>query len=342
MTDRRLGLIARADNRGLGQQTWAVFRHLWPAATMVVDCPSQKPLRLRLERFPGAQVVRGFPSLDDFRRFVDGVDVVYTAETGYGLGLWDAADAAGVSTVLHANFEFWDSADRPTVLTAASPWHLGDYPPGTEVLPVPIELDRFSVSSAAAGTARRWLHPVGRPAIKDRNGTLDVLRALELVRSPIWVLITCQESGYVGGLINQYGIRIPDHVELSIDSTDHVNYWTKYVDVDAVVLPRRFGGLCLPANESVGAGVPVVMPDISPNEWLPSEWLVGAREAGTFMAKRMVKYFRCEPAVLADRIDVLSSDRRAYGRAVEQARGLRELWSWDVLIDRYQQCLGSA
>ena len=47
----RLGLIARADNRGLGQQTWAVQRNLQPAKTMVVDCPSMQPLQLHLDRF---------------------------------------------------------------------------------------------------------------------------------------------------------------------------------------------------------------------------------------------------------------------------------------------------
>jgi hypothetical protein len=53
------GLIARADNRGLGQQTWAVFRNLKPAKTMVVNCHSEQPLKLRLDRFPNATVVDG-------------------------------------------------------------------------------------------------------------------------------------------------------------------------------------------------------------------------------------------------------------------------------------------
>lgn len=343
MTDLRIGLVARADNRGLGIQTWAFYRHMRPTATMVVDCPSQKPLRLRLDRFPGAQVVRGLPSIEDCRRLADGVDVIYTAETGYGSALWQAARDAGTSTVLHANYEFWDESDRPSKLAAASTWHLQDYPVGTEVLPVPIELDRFELTADRSATAQRWLHPVGRPAIHDRNGTLDLLCALQSVRSPISLLITCQEPGYVDGLIRQFAITVPRNVELTVDSTDHVDYWTKYAGVDAVVLPRRFGGLCLPANEAVAAGVPVIMTDISPNsDWLPSLWLVPARESGAFMAKRWIKYYRCDPVLLADRIDLFASDSSAYGASVDEARMMRELMSWDARIDRYTSCLASA
>lgn len=337
----RVGLIARADNRGLGQQTWAFHRHVRPARTLVVDCPSEKPLALHLERFPGADVVSGWPSDADFARFVDGLDAVYTAETGYGRGLWGACERAGVRSVLHANYEFWDSGDRPSVLAAASTWNFGLYPAGTVFLPVPVETDRLRVEPKPV-VARRFLHPVGRPAIHDRNGTRDLLAALPFVTAEVEVVVTCQEPSYVGGLIAADGVRTPPNVVLRVNSVDAESYWDKYAGVDAVVLPRRFGGLCLPAQEAVGCGLPVIMPDVDPNdEWLPGEWLTPAVEVGVFQAKRPVRYVRTEPKVLAALIDRFATEPGLYGRSVEWALRLRERLSWEKLLPCYQSLLAS-
>jgi glycosyltransferase involved in cell wall biosynthesis len=334
----RVGLVARADNRGLGQQTWAVFRNLHPYRTLVVDCPSQNPLTLHFDRFPGAKITQTM-SRDDVVEFLDGLDVVYTAETGYSQHLWREAHRMGVRTVLHANYEFWQPTDHPTKLVAASTWNLDKYPSGTDYLPVPIETDRC-IPHRKHETATSFLHVIGRPAIKDRNGTLDLLYALQFVKSRISVTITCQQSGYVGGLINQYGLRIPNRVDLTIDSVDALNYWEKYAGHDVLVMPRRFGGLCLPANEALGCGMPVIMPDIPPNNtWLPREWLVKASQAGQFMAKQPVVYYRTNPEVLAERIDAFATQAEQFNEAVYQALNLRDEYSWPTLERAYRQVL---
>lgn len=335
-----IGLIARADNRGLGQQTWAFYRHMRPAKTLVVDCPSQKPLKLHPDRFPDATIVKGIPNRSDIINFLTGLDVVYTAETGYTKHLWREADRMGVRTVLHANYEFWDITDTPTTLAAASEWHLGDYGREAVFLPVPIETDRFTPHTGVR--ARRWLHPIGRPAIHDRNGTTDLLMALQFVTADIEVTITCQESGYVGGLINRYGIRTPDNVTVRVESSDALHYWTKYDGQDAVVLPRRFGGLCLPANEAVGAGIPVIMPDIEPNNiWLPPEWLTKASRAGDFQAKQPIRYYRTDPHQLAAVMDRFATDSDFYRNACAEARSIARARSWLTLQPRYE-CFMSA
>jgi glycosyltransferase involved in cell wall biosynthesis len=330
----RLGLIARADNRGLGQQTWAVQRNLKPAKTMVVDCDSAQPLDLHLERFPNAYIVRGLPSAYEYQHFVEGLDAVYTAETGYG-DLWTHANKAGVKTVLHANYEFLDPRDQPSVWAAPSPWHLDRFPAGAQHLPVPIELDRFPVTEKPL-TASRFLHVVGRPAIHDRNGTLDLLQALQHVTATITMTVTCQLPGYVGSLIHDHNIHTPDNVTLILDSVDRDFYWTAYYHQDALILPRRFGGLCLPANEAIGAGIPVIMPDIDPNNtWLPAEWLTESMLAGDFRAKQHIFWYRTDPQVLAAKIDQLALDNDFYVRACAKAHVIRQQLSWETLTPRY-------
>ena len=334
----RLGLIARADNRGLGQQTWAVQRHLHPAKTMVVDCPSMQPLELHTDRFPGAHIVRGLPTEYDYGQFLDGLDVVYTAETGYG-DLWTVTNRLGVKTVLHANYEFLDPRDQPTTWAAPSLWNFDRFPAGATHLPVPIETDRFPVTDKPL-TASRFLHVVGRPAVYDRNGTLDLLQALQHVTAPITVTITCQLPGHVGGLISDHQIRTPDNVTLIVDSVDYDNYWTVYDNQHAMILPRRFGGLCLPANEAIGAGIPVIMPDINPNNtWLPAEWLTPGMVSGDFVAKQHIFVHSTPPQVLAAKIDQLATDNDFYVRALAKAHLLREQFSWETLTPRYREVL---
>jgi len=334
----RLGLIARADNRGLGQQTWAVQRNLQPAKTMVVDCPSMQPLQLHLDRFPGAQLVRGLPTEYDYAQFCESLDVVYTAETGYG-DLWSVSQRMGVKTVLHANYEFLDPRDQPTVWAAPSLWNFDRFPAGATHLPVPIETDRFPVTKKPL-TATRFLHVVGRPAVHDRNGTFDLLQALQHVTATITVTITCQLPGYVAGLISDYQIRTPDNVTLVLDSADHVDYWTIYDNQHAMILPRRFGGLCLPANEAVGSGIPVIMPDIDPNNtWLPKAWLTDSMMSGDFRAKQHIFVYRTDPKVLAAKIDQLATDEDFYGHSTWKASELRKYLSWETLTPEYLKVL---
>jgi glycosyltransferase involved in cell wall biosynthesis len=253
--------------------------------------------------------------------------------------LWDVAAKLNVRTVLHANFEFWDPTDRPTVLAAPSLWNLDRFPPGTVHLPVPVETDRFTPEPHPT-TAQHFLHVVGRPAIHDRNGTLDVLRALQHVTSPITVTITCQQHGYVGGLINDNGIQIPAHIKLNVESGDVENYWDNYHHIDALILPRRFGGLCLPANEAIGAGIPVIMPDIDPNNtWLPKAWLVPAELAGDFWAKQQIFFYRTDQHLLAQKIEQLATDEDFYGHSLWTAENLRAAMSWEALEPRYRELL---
>lgn len=308
-----------------------------PAKTMVVDCPSAKPLPLRRDWYPDATWVKGLPTAADFRTWLQGLDVVYTAETGYGQALWPEADRLGVRTVLHANFEFLDRRDQPTVWAAPSMWHFGEFPTGSVFLPVPI---RPTAPDVPKTSASRLLHIVGRPAVHDRNGTSDLLQALQHIQSRVTVTVKCQDPGYVAGLIRDHRVRTPDNVTLVVDTGDVPDNSDLYQGQDVLVMPRRFGGLCLPAQEALGSGMPVIMPDISPNTWLPNEWLVPASWQREFMAKNRITVYATDPILLATKIDELATDQTMFMQAQEKARTLAKTLSWDNLLPRYREVLG--
>lgn len=333
----RIGLIARADSRGLGIQTKAFYDQMAPAKTLVIDPPSQQPLPIRRDWYPDGQWVHHLPTATDLEQFLDGVDVVYTAETGYGHLLWEIANRKAIPTVLHANWEFLNRHDNPTVWAAPSLWHIEQWPHGTTHLPVPIELDRFPEPDMPA-TASKFLHIVGRPTVDrhidlHRNGTVDVIKALQRVNAPIEVTFRCQQPGYVETLLEQHPVGVP----VTVESGDKPNYWDNYTGFHALIMPRRFGGLCLPVNEALGAGMPVIMTDINPNNlWLPQEWLVPAHHTGQFTAKQRISCFAADPNALAETITRMT-DEGFYRRAVEKASRLRRQYSWEALRPRYDR-----
>ena len=335
----RIGLIARADSRGLGIQTKAFHDNMAPAKTMVIDCPSQKPLPLHHDWYPDATWINGLPTAHDFNHWIPGLDVVYTAETGYSRCLWDIARQHDVRTVLHANYEFLDRRDTPTVWAAPSPWHFEDFPTGTLYLPVPITRN----PNHWPRTQNRFLHIVGRPAIHDRNGTIDLLNALRHIQSDVTVTIRCQEPGYVGWLTSEHNIKTPNNVTLIVDNSGDIpNNNDLYINQDVLVMPRRFGGLSLPVNEALGSGMPVIMPDISPNNrWLPYAWLVPASRTYDFMAKTRITVHETDQQALAAKIDHFATDPVFFQQQAERANEFSVSMSWDALRPNYLKALNT-
>ena len=355
MAGAQLGLIARADNSGLGVQSLKAYRHLRPAKTLVINVghlhnrTTHANKATYLDRYPDAVVFNGWsPPADLLGQFLRGLDVVFSAETFYSDEFAHLARQVGVRTVLQPNYEFLRPYPLPDVLAAPSLWHWDDIPEPKVFLPVPIALDRFGDRNQATpswqGDAarcpnkgpRNFLHIVGRPAIFDRNGTPDVLAALRHVKSDIRLTLKCQDINYLDHLRTH--AHVPTNVELIIDSTDTRDYWDNYTG-DVMLLPRRYGGLCLPANEALGAGMPVIMTDISPNDsWLPPEWLVPASKTAEFMAFNRVEVYTANQVALAAKIDEFASDD-FYSAAVGRAAELAHEYSWDALLPLYDGVL---
>src|SRR5690606_6547336 len=147
----------------------------------------------------------------------------------------------------------------PDVFLMPSYWHLdtmtdrfGDY--RVMHLPPPIDPREFAV--ARDNNLRRdtntlkILHIVGTLAIHDRNGTLDLLAALRHTNSNFSLTIHSQHE-----LPSEYYVD-DSRVTYSIRNYEHS--YEIYNDYDAVIIPRRYGGLCLVANEALMSGLPVI------------------------------------------------------------------------------------
>lgn len=307
----RIGVIARATDRGLGIQTWEAARALDATVLVVnIDNPSSKHYPTDLARFPDAPVVtctEGWRLPEDtVRGWLAGLDVVWTAETFYDARFCDWARDAGVRTYIHANPEFVPAGGRgwgigqPTAWWTATCWRQDHMPDGTKVVPFPVATDRFRPAEPHDGPCR-WLHVAGKQALGDRNGTEAVIAALPLLEQPCSVRIITQDPELPAR------ITAPAHVDLELVTGGLADYWDLYTDVDALILPRRYGGLCLPVQEAMAAGLAVVMPDIDPNN---QTWPTRLIPAGPGVELRMpagkIPVASIDPADVAAGMDALA------------------------------------
>jgi hypothetical protein len=163
-------------------------------------------------------------------------------------------------------------------------------------LPPPTDHSLFSEAKEInlSKDHKRILHIGGKKAAKDRNGTDSIFEMIKHSKEDYEIVIKSQ---------TKFNSMCKDpRVKIEIANTD--DRQDMYKGFDAMVLPRRYAGLCLPMNEALMSGIPVFMTDISPNNAiLPSEWLVESTVIDRFRTKSLVDVYDVNPKKLAKIID---------------------------------------
>lgn len=340
----KLGLIAYADDTGLGTQTQLYYEYLQPAKTMLLDREGNRTMHeFYPERYPAVwRTVRGVPTFDDVNDFLEGLDVVLMAETSPTQYLLRRAKQLGVKTVVVPNWEYYHDLQqpqnpRPDLLMPASLWHFDEYPEPKVYMPMPVRVHK--TVDSVENTATNFVHVAGDPIMPDRNGSLTVLKCLEKITASVNVTIFCRNLPYIDDLIAQNGIKVPKNVQLllrpSVKTTAEL-----YENQHVMLMPRRFGGLCLPVNEAISYGLPVLMPDISPNnQWLPKSWLVPAKKIDERMLSTTVDIYDADVDELASLISRLRNGRAMYWRYKQQVAGMQKEYAWPKLVPKYLETL---
>ena len=305
----RLGIIARSDNTGLGNQTRELVNMLNPDKILLIDSTPFNKNKQHPEWYEQYSCIRtdGFPSVQQIKIFLNDVDVVLSCETFYDQNFIRFANKRGVKTILQYNYELFGHLSNPelplpTVLLSPSLWQIetiqsmfGDR---TKVihLPPPTTPELF-VSAKNNNTSKshnRLLHIAGKKAAKDRNGTETVINMLKHSKADYELVIKSQ---------SEIITNVTDS-RLKIEIGNPENREDLYNGFDAMVLPRRYAGLCLPMNESLLSGLPVFMTNVSPNnQILPQDWLVDSDSIGSIRTKVRINLFEANNVLLAQTID---------------------------------------
>lgn len=312
----RLGIIARSDNTGLGNQTRDLVTMLNPHRIMLVNSMNFNRNKQHPEWYSGYECfhVRGLPRTGDLEPFIRSVDIVLTCETFYNNSFIELARRRNVKTALQYNFEFLEYIHNqklafPDIMIAPSLWNydrvaeisegktkLVHLPPPTNTA-VFDNVRKINLSKSHG----RLLHVAGNPATKDRNGTHSILDMLKYSKTDYELVITAQKD---------LGI-IPKDSRLKIVVGNSDNRQDLYSGYDAMVLPRRYAGLCLPMNEALISGLPVFMTNISPNNTiLPQEWLATSEKYDEFRARTTIDVYNADPKHLAKIVDNYMHSRK--------------------------------
>lgn len=270
-TDIKIGLIVRCDSSGLGYQTKALHALLKPYRTLVIDSTPFNGRQQHFEWYPDGIVNEGFIDDGVLRDFLDGIDVLVSCEVFYNFNTPKIAREKGVKTVLQPNAELNDyfrtrTLVKPDAFFLPSLWlerETRRLRVPTYYCPPPIDIDSKSQPRHKPKGELRVLHMQGRPAAGDRNGTQLVQRLPDIP-----------------------GVHLDIHNQVLNDVEDQA---TLYHGYDVVLIPRRYGGLCLPMLEALSLHMPVFMPNIEPNNRiLPKHWLLPAMPGSIVRTKLRV------------------------------------------------------
>lgn len=333
---KKIGIIARCENGGLGIQSKEFYDHI-PCKALVVDVSKvSQTMKQNHDWYPDSQVIyyeknkRFKPEI--LKDFLKDIHVLVCFETPYDPSLFGLCKMLGIKTILQLNYEFLDypSANIPPDLFAApSLWHYDEIQDPKIFLPVPVNTKHFTPQVKY----KTFVHIAGKPAVHDRNGTNIFMESLKYVKNEIDVILKCQLS------LNK-PTDIPAHIKIQYDFTNTKNYWDNYTG-GVLVMPRKYGGLSLGINESLAAEMPVIASDVSPNFiWLPKEWLVPAKKNGAFQCKKKIDIYETDAELLAAKIDQFC-EPSFYEDAITKAKELKDKISWESLLPEYMKVLFS-
>jgi glycosyltransferase involved in cell wall biosynthesis len=316
----RLGIIARSDNTGLGNQTMELVKMLNPDKILLINSQFFNNNQQHPEWYKDYSVIetrKGMPRTNEVLAFLENIDVVISCETFYHLELVDLAKQKGIKTILQYNYELFGNLAHPEwtlpdVLLAPSIWNLDiivkKFGSKTQVMHLPPPTDHTLFNQAKkinlSKDHKRILHIAGKKAAKDRNGTESILKMIKYSKEDYELVIKSQTP------LNL--ICKDSRVKIEIDNPD--NRQDMYSGFDAMVLPRRYAGLCLPMNEALMSALPVFMTNISPNNAiLPPKWLAESKQIDTFRTKSLVNVYDAKSESLAKIIDkyVANDDKQS-------------------------------
>lgn len=346
----RLGIIARSDNTGLGNQTRELVNMLNPDKILLIDSTPFNKNKQHPDWYEGHNVITtnfGFPKRGEIKQFLNNLDIVFSCETFYSSMLVDMARDLKIKTVLQYNYEFLVNLQNreeslPDVFVAPTLWQIetmikifGDTVQFVH-LPPPTNINLFKTSRDENFSRfhGRLLHVAGKQAARDRNGTNTVFDMLKHSKEDYELVVTSQ---------TEFENEILDP-RVSLLRQNIKNREDLYFGFDAMILPRRYAGLCLPMNEALISAMPVFMTDLSPNnKILPQNWLVPATQIGQFRAKSIIDVYSANPRDLAELVDnYMRMTRKKQLKMKQQAFQIgNEMFSVEILKDKYLNLFNS-
>jgi len=130
-----------------------------------------------------------------------------------------------------------------------------------KIIQVTVPVDITKLNPRIRKRAEIYVHNAGNGGLGGRNGTKELLEALQYVKSPIKLILR-----------SQVPLKVPNDPRIDYRQGTFDNIWD---EGDVFVFPEKFNGLSLPIQEAFASGMVVMSTDRYPfNTWLPKEPLI--------------------------------------------------------------------
>lgn len=185
----KLGIIARCDDSGLGNQTHELVKMLNPHKVLLVD---SSPFNNHIQHYDwykdnNVMRIAGFPAKNTVLNFLRDINIVLSCETFYHKNFVELARNKNIKTILQYNYEFLEylqnlNKSLPDLMLSPSHWKIEETKQQfgnrsrIEHLPPPTDPSLFENNKRInLQSSKKILHVAGKAAIFDRNGTSSFL-----------------------------------------------------------------------------------------------------------------------------------------------------------------------
>jgi len=325
MKNIRIGLIARADATGLGNQSQDWVSNL-PNISKVLVVWGELPFDPNVYQDKETIVAeQGMPSIEELKKFVKDIDVLMAIETPYNWNAFKIAKDAGVKTILAPNYEFFLNAipEEPDLYLCYNSLTM-DYIPEPKVyLQQPLDREQFEFKLREK--AETFLFNNGNGGVLGRNSLAEFVQAIPLVKSDVKFIIHSQVP---------FDTINDSRVDARIGNFSLAEIWK---EGDVFVHLRKFGANSLPIQEALSWGMPVLGVDRKPeNTFLPQELLVKPDKTMPIKIKEELIEIEASiisPIKIAEKIDeIANTDISKFSKLMDKRA---EEWSWDNLRNKW-------
>lgn len=318
--EKKIGMICLATNQGLGYLARDFYRNGLIDYVYIHEHSSRTNHR---DWYPPESVVSSYEEL------VEKSDIIFAIETFFNWKVIPQAREKGKKTVLMVMYECTPNPHpyNPDIILSPSLLDY-DYYPNSTLVQVPV-----SCTPRLRTRARIFVHNAGNGGLGGRNGTKELLEALQCVKSPIKLILRSQVplKGLSSTLAQQ--IEEDDRVEIRYGTFDDI--WS---EGDVFIFPEKFNGLSLPIQEAFASGMVVMSSDRHPfNKWLPKEPLIPVKSYRTEQLAVPIQVAELSPTDIALAIDTM------YNQDITNLSQLGINWgkanSWDKWKEKYKELM---
>jgi hypothetical protein len=326
----RVGCICYACEQGLGY----LMKWFHEAGVITDVVVYRHPRRPTMDWHPGAPVIgKPFLAHQEVKDLIDRIDALLCFETPIDWDLLPYCKERGVKTVLIPMYEWhlerpphqFDRYINPSLLDQRY------FPQGT-FIPIPAKVEWRQRTKALT-----YLHNAGHVGSRNHKGTVEVLKAMRHVKTPLSLTVRCQDVGLIPRLKSE--ARFTEDSRVSFEGP--VPYDRLFAEHDVYVAPEKYNGLSLPLQEAFASGMLVMTTDRFPaNTWLPLGPMIPVQRYDRVRVQPSnleIEEAVVDPVRIADTMDAW------YGQDISALSAKGKEWaeenSWEKLKPRYLEAI---